>query len=366
MVSSKTWRLVLFTLGGVILLFAGAIIFLFHPRTAQPPSTLLSKTGDEFNILLIGKDARALNPAQDNGGRTRIPRENIAHSDIVIVAHLNFKLNRLNLVALPRDLLVEVPGITAAASSTDFNRMEKLTHTFAIGGAPLLRRTVEKLLGIQIHRFIALDFDTFRILFAFVSRFIGPIQIGNIKLRDPDQALKFVRQRNYLKYDDLDRCRNTLNFIKTIARRLWLITGTRAGDILIDQFFKIVGTDTDLTPAELKYLLSQLRQNRFNPDLITLVVLVSEGRPVTLDRYAMTLSCYLPVYPEIEKQIQRYLYDDDRVAALDFMTQQFYSWPDYMTREYNLLPEYQNDTLKRLELVKKIIQQTLPAPDSGL
>jgi hypothetical protein len=190
--------------------------------------------------------------------------------------------------------------------------------------------------------------------------------MGNVRLGDPDQALKFVRQRYHLKFDDLDRCRNTLNFVKTIARRLWPLTATRAGDILIDRLFAIIGTDTDLNPAEAKYLLSRLRQHRFNPDRIALAVLVSEGRPVTLDRYAMTLSCYLPIYPEIEKQIQHYLLDDERIAALDFMTQQPYAWPDYLAREYNLLPEYQFDTLERQELVRKIIQRALPAPESKI
>ncbi|MGB9743019.1 MAG: LCP family protein [candidate division WOR-3 bacterium] len=362
----KIWRLLLIVPGIVLLLAGGAVLFLFLPRTGYPVPATLTDTADEFNILLIGKDARALNPAQDHGGRTRIPREKIAHSDIVIVAHLNFKLNRLNLFALPRDLLVEVPGITNAATPTDFHRMEKLTHTFALGGAPLLRRTVENLLGIRIHRFIALDFDTFRMLFAFITRFIGPVRLGGLQLCDPDQALKFVRQRNHLKYDDLDRCRNTLNFIKTIVWRLWPLTGTRAGDLLIKRFFAIIGTDTDLSPAEAKYLLSRLRQNRFTPDRMELVVLVSEGRPVTLDRYTMTLSCYLPIYPEMEKQVRRYLADDDRVKALDFMTQQPYAWPDYLTREYDLLPEYNSDTIERRELIRKIIQLALPAPESGI
>ncbi|MEO0021788.1 MAG: LCP family protein [candidate division WOR-3 bacterium] len=366
MARKKLGGLILLLTGILMLIIVSVIIFILSPRSASKPVSLLNETGNSFNILLIGRDARALNPAQDRGGITRIPREKTAHSDIVIIAHINLELNRVSLVAIPRDLLVEVPGITAAGDRTDFNRMEKLTHTLAIGGVPLLRQTLEQLLGIKIHRYVALDFDTFRMLFRLLTRFLGPLRVGNLLLTDPEQALKFVRQRNYLKYDDLDRCRNALNFIRSAAGRLWFVSGTRAGELLIDQFFRTVGTDTDLTPAEARYLFGMLRKNRFTPGKLRLAVLVSEGRPVTLDRYMITLSCYLPIYPEMERQIRHFLRDEDTVPALDFMTQQHYSWPWYMTRNYDLLPEYQEDTLERLDLVRRILEKAVLPPESGI
>ncbi len=366
MARGKTDWLILLLTGILMLAIMSAVIFILSPRSTSKPVSLLNETGNSFNILLVGSDARALNPAQDRGGITRIAREKTAHSDIVIIAHINFELNRVSLISIPRDLLVEVPGITVAADRTDFNRMEKLTHTLALGGVPLLRQTLEHLLGIKIHRYVALDFDTFRMLFRVLTRFLGPLRVGGVLLTDPEQALKFVRQRNYLKYDDLDRCRNALNFIKAAVGRLWFLSGTRAGELLIDQFFKTVSTDTDLTPAEARYLLGMLRKKRFTPRQLRLAVLVSEGRPVTLDRYAMTLSCYLPIYPEVERQICHFLKDEDTVSALDFMTQERYSWPKYMTRNYDLLPEYQEDTLERLDLVRKILQRTALPPESGI
>ncbi|MGQ9708646.1 MAG: LCP family protein [bacterium] len=362
MTKRKIWLWLL--IAAVILLAA----LIFHFLTPHPPrlkpTTLLPGPEGEINILLIGKDARALDPSRDQSGKTRIPREKTAHSDIVIVCHINLNLNRVTLFAIPRDLLVIAPGITMATSRTDFNQMEKLTHTFAIGGEPLLRRTLENLLNIKIHRFITLDFDTFRMLFRTIARIIGPVNIGQLRLTDPDQALRFVRRRNGLPYDDLDRCRNSLNLIKNIGRRLWSLTDTRLGDILIDRLFAIIGTDTDLTPSEVKGLLSRLRHQNFNPEKTRLAVLVSEGRPVTLDRYQMTLSCYLPIYHEIERQIEHYLKDREETPALDFMTQQHYTWPDYMTYEYNLLPDYRFDTLERKRLVKRLLKLQLPAGES--
>ncbi|MEO0070527.1 MAG: LCP family protein [candidate division WOR-3 bacterium] len=352
----RNWLWLLLAIGGGLLFLLTLFFYFFGHRPYRiVPTALQPGPRGEINILIIGKDARALNPAQDQGGKTRIPRQKDAHSDIVIVCHINLNLCRVSLLAIPRDLLVIVPGVTSAQSNTDFNQMEKITHTYAMGGEPLLRRTVEHLLGIKIHRSIAFDFDTFRMMFRLLRSIIGPIKIGTHGLQDPTQALKFVRQRNGLPYDDLDRCRNTLNFIYTILLRTWRFVGTRFGDMLIDQTLKIVGSDTDFTAEEIKQLAGELRNKRFNPVDTRRAVLVSEGRPVTLDRYAMTLSCYLPIYPEMEKQIEHYLFDRDDISAMDFMTQQAYHWPEYMTVDYDLLPDYHHDTLRRQELVRKIL-----------
>lgn len=355
MAQSSTLRWSLFALGILIFALIAVGIFLLQPRRHPSVPAAFSHT-EEINILLIGTDARALNPTQDKGGTSRIPRENTAHSDNIIICHINLAKTRVNLIAIPRDLLVIVPGLTRADSKTDFTRMEKITHTYFIGGEPLLRRTVENLLGIKIHRFLELNFDTFRMVFRLLRPFLGPVSIGGIQLKDPNQALKFVRQRNGLPYDDLDRCRNSLHLIKTLGVRLWSLADTRFADILLDRLFAIIGTDTDLTPTEAKQLISQLRSQGFKPDQIQLAVLVSAGRAVTLDRYMTTLSCYLPIYPEMEKQIEHYLYDRDNIPALDFMTQEHYNWPEYMNKDYDILPNPHADSLLRPKLLKKILQ----------
>ncbi len=357
------WIWFLIALGGFILLILSGLFYLFKPRAYRYRETAL-KPGSygEINILIIGKDARALNPEQDRGGETRIPREKVAHSDIVIIAHINLNFNRVTLLALPRDLLVMVPGVTTATSNTDFTQMEKLTHTYTIGGEALLRRTAEQLLRVKIQRFVAFDFDTFRMIFNLLRSVLGPIKVGSRSLADPTQALKFARQRNGLPYDDLDRCRNNLNLIYTVLTRIWRFTQTRLGDMLIDRAFKIIGEDTDLTPEEVKQIIGALKSKKFNPANTRLAVLVSEGKPVTLKRYMMTLSCYLPIYSEIEKQIQHYLYDRDDIPALSFMTQEAYSSPWYLGLNYELIPPPPNEFSARQELIKKILDlQKTPA-----
>lgn len=327
---SSVW----FVVAGVVVALVVAGFYLLGPRPHRNVRTELKPipTGT-MNILIIGKDARAIGPVV-NEGRQRNPREPQSHSDIDIICHINFGLPAVNLVAIPRDLLVEVPGITAAASNTDFNNMEKITHTYAIGGDKLLRKTITNLLGIPIHRSIAFDFDTFRMAFDLLRPFFGVLRVGGVSLTERDQALMFARRRYGLKYDDADRCRNAVSFIRGIMVRTWWLGGTRLGDIVISRLLGIVGEDTDLTLDEVHDVVDGLREAGFSPDWTRTAVLVSEGTDVTLNRYNQTFSCYLPIYGEITKQVDHYLLDQKDVQALDFMNEEPYRVPYYVDSSY--------------------------------
>ncbi|MEO0080496.1 MAG: LCP family protein [candidate division WOR-3 bacterium] len=324
-----------------VILIAGGIgiaLYLFGSRSLPRHIAALGpKPTGVMNILIIGRDARALNPSQDCG-TSRIPREKVSRADIIVICHINFDLSRVTLVAIPRDLLVEVPGSTHATAKTDFHNLEKINAAFAIGGPKLLMATIEKLLGIKLHRFIIFDFDSFRMIFRALRPFIGALEVSGVLLTDPDQALKFARRRNGLPYDDLDRCRNAVGLIKAMAIRAWRFAGTRVGDWLLARVFSIVGPDTDLTQDEVKRLADALLGTRFSPKEIEMAVLVSEGRMVWMNRYGMRLSCNLPHFEEIEKQADYYLRDRLDIRTLSFMTQEAYRWPWYLATDYDSIP----------------------------
>ncbi|MBM3322232.1 hypothetical protein FJY69_01945 [candidate division WOR-3 bacterium] len=321
----------------VLTLLLGAALHLLLPRH-RPPGAEVRPAGPAggLNVLIVGKDARALNPAEDKG-TSRIKRQERAHADIIIIAHINVDRPAVSLVAVPRDLLVEVPGITRAGSPTDFTNMEKVNHAYAIGGERLLRRTLERLLGIPIHRTVAFDFDSFRIVFDLLRPFVGMLEIHGRRLAGREDALRFARQRNNLPFDDVDRCRNAVTLVREVIRRTWWLADTRLGDGLLRRVLAVVGPDADLTGDEVSQVAGRLRQARFNPAAVRLAVLVGYGADVTLSRYGMTLSCYLPVYREIEKQARAFLRDEAATGALDFMTQQHFSVPAYVEAGH-LLP----------------------------
>jgi len=324
----------LLVVAAVILFVLLASFYLVGPRARRVMPTGLEPTPTgTVNILIIGKDARAVGPVL-NEGRQRNKREEQSHSDVIIVCHVNFEAPSVSLVAIPRDLLVEVPGYTTAASNTDFTHMEKIAHTYAIGGDKLLRRTITHLLGVPIHRSIAFDFDSFRMAFEMLKPFIGVLRVGGVKLTERDEALKFARKRYGLKFDDTDRCRNAVSLIRSIVARTWRLGTTRLGDMVVKRLVTIVGEDTDLTPDEIHQLFDGLRRAGFSPARTETAVLIGESAEVTLKRYDQTLSCYLPAYAEIEKQVNRFLLDQQDVAALDFMTQEKFRAPGYLFENY--------------------------------
>jgi hypothetical protein len=331
----------------VVAIVAIVGFYLLGPRSRHAPPTQLRPTPTgSVNILIIGKDARAVGPVL-NEGRQRNRREEQSHSDIIIICHVDFGVPSVSLVAIPRDLLVEVPGITAATSNTDFTHMEKITHTYAIGGDKLLRKTVTHLLGIPIHRSIAFDFDTFRMAFDVLRPFVGVLRIGGVNLTERDQALKFARKRYGLKYDDADRCRNAVTLIRGVMIKTWWLAGTRLGDAILGRMLAIVGKDTDLTADEIHEVADGLRRAGFSPAWTKTAVLVAEGADVTLARYNQTLSCYLPAYGEIEKQVDRFLLDKKDVQALDFMTQEPFRAPGYLFSNY-VVPTDSTDSIAPL------------------
>jgi anionic cell wall polymer biosynthesis LytR-Cps2A-Psr (LCP) family protein len=329
----------------VVVVVAGLYLLGPRPQRVVPTELKPTPTGT-VNILIIGKDARAVGPVL-NEGRQRNKREEQSHSDIIIVCHVNLGVPAVNLVAIPRDLLVEVPGITAAASNTDFTHMEKIAHVYAIGGDKLLRKTITNLLGIPIHRSIAFDFDTFRMAFDILRPFIGILRIGEVNLTERDQALKFARKRYGLQFDDADRCRNAVSLIRGVMIRAWWLGGTRLGDMVIGRMLAVVGEDTDLSADEVHQVIDGLRRAGFSPVRTETAVLVAEGADVTLARYNQTLSCYLPAYGEIEKQAARFLMDKRDVEALDFMTQQKFRAPGYLFENY-VAPTDSADSLTAL------------------
>lgn len=340
---SRAW----FILAAVVMVVLVAGFYLLGPRPRRVAATELKPiTTGTVNVLIVGKDARAVGPVV-NEGRQRNRREDQCHSDIVIVCHINFGVPAVSLVAIPRDLLVEVPGITAAASSTDFTRMEKIAHVYAIGGDRLLRRTVTHLLGIPIHRSIAFDFDTFRMAFDILRPFIGVLRVGDVDLTERDQALKFARKRYGLKYDDADRCRNAVSLIRAILVRSWWLDSNRLGDIVVRRLLAAVGADTDLTSDEVHAVSAGLRRAGFGPTKTETAVLAAVTADVTLPRYKQTLSCYLPVYGEIEKQVARYLLDNREAAATDFMTHEEFRAPGYLFANY-VVPTDSADSLAPL------------------
>jgi LCP family protein required for cell wall assembly len=98
--------------------------------------------GQPQTILLLGSDRRFADIA------AKIP----ARSDTIIVVHLDPNKHATAVMSLPRDLKVAIPG---------YGR-RKINEAYRLGGPRLTVRTVQQLLGIEVHHVINVNFGGFR------------------------------------------------------------------------------------------------------------------------------------------------------------------------------------------------------------
>jgi len=115
----------------MFLLLGGCIVLRYKFFPGAPPLVLWDKEGSslggrsEFNILVAGLDG--------SEGQTR--------TDSIIVAHINLKEKYANLVSIPRDSRVEIPG---------YGKYDKINSAFSRGGPELTVKALENFLGAPI------------------------------------------------------------------------------------------------------------------------------------------------------------------------------------------------------------------------
>jgi LCP family protein required for cell wall assembly len=103
------------------------------------------KTG--LNILVLGVDKRA-----DGGDQ---------NADVIIIAHLDLVNHRLAGVSLPRDLLVEIPGVGEDKINGSYNHGVLASPDDPVAGVAKVRDTVESVFGIPIDGYVLIDFSGF-------------------------------------------------------------------------------------------------------------------------------------------------------------------------------------------------------------
>ncbi len=173
-------------------------------------------TGGAFtNYLIVGTDSReGVDPDLATAPNIGL---GIAgeRSDTMVILHVDGDGNHM--VSLPRDLWVAL----------DSGSSNKLNAARALGGVPSLLRTVQTDPGVPIHHYLEVDIAGFlgvieavgEITIDFRSpacdhksgldvRQTGPVSLG------PEQALAYVRSRNYREFDAADAVGLTCNQIR--------------------------------------------------------------------------------------------------------------------------------------------------------
>lgn len=154
------------------------------------------------NVMLLGVDKRP------NGGDQ--------NADVIIIAHIDLIDQKVSAVSIPRDLLVEIPGIGPDKINTAYNYGVQSDPTSRIAGVVKMRDTIESVFQVPIHGYIMVDFDGF----TEVIDAMGGVTVNvpeklvdeeyptdefgtevlvfeaGVQAMDGDRALKYVRTRH--------------------------------------------------------------------------------------------------------------------------------------------------------------------------
>lgn len=124
-----------------------------------------SYDGRPINILIIGSDSRSgkANQALINDGAEG------ERSDTAMIMHISRDRSQVNVVSIPRDLIVDVPSCDYKDGSRSQPQQSQFNWAFSIGGEDGDRtsavlctwKTAEKLSGIHIDESVVVDFNGF-------------------------------------------------------------------------------------------------------------------------------------------------------------------------------------------------------------
>ncbi|WP_103063928.1 LCP family protein [Actinomyces qiguomingii] len=129
-----------------------------------------SYEGKPVNILILGTDSRAgANNVDGSEGSEEVA---VARSDTAMVLHLPADRSRIEIISIPRDLLVDIPscktadgGSTEAMSYTPFNAAfangagSRADNTAVAAGVACTIATVQDLTGLYMDEYLVVDFN---------------------------------------------------------------------------------------------------------------------------------------------------------------------------------------------------------------
>ncbi|MCK4044705.1 LCP family protein [Streptococcus suis] len=215
---------------------------------------------EPLTILLMGVDMDQATRGGDwEGGR----------SDSMILVTVNPQTKETNMMSLTRDIMVEIAEANGESSGT----VEKLNHSYSYGQAPMAIATIEKMMDINIDRYIEINMDG---LVELVDA-VGGIEVNNTlgfpisisehepaytsivqpgqQLVNGDQALVYARMRYDDPEGDIGRQRRQREVITAIIKKLLQLDGLTQYKKILTAISNNMRTNIEISPATIPSLL---------------------------------------------------------------------------------------------------------------
>ena len=202
----KRFVLTVLVLGIVAVFGAIAYITWAESKIERIPASELASLSSQsapteaLNFLVVGTDDRANLPEdwEDHFGPFAGRR-----ADVIMLAHM-VPGERIQLLSVPRDLRVSIPGAGT----------NRINAAYVVGGPDMLVRVLQEELGIPVHHYVEIDFGGFgkvvdslggvTIDFPYASRDAQSgldVEAGRQKL-DGEMAVAYARSRHMQIYKD--------------------------------------------------------------------------------------------------------------------------------------------------------------------
>ena len=213
---------VVLLVGGVGFVFGSAVHGKLNFEKIESVSREPFKEDGVKNILLIGNDSRT----QDESGR----------SDAMILISISSKTNSIHMTSLLRDIYVEIPG-------HDGNR---LNAAYAYGGPELLMETLEENFGIEVNRYMLVNFQAFANLVDAV---------GGVDLDVTNEEVQYIN--GYLvEYNQLEGRAEGTDYLDTSLSGTIHLNGPQALAYCRNRY---IGTDFARTERQRKVLSAAMK-----------------------------------------------------------------------------------------------------------
>ena len=271
--AARRWPWRVGVLGVVCLLIAAGAVIALHQVsdslgdqvTRVPdvfasiePATRPPAAGTSTTFLLVGTDTwDGTRPPDDPGAR------GAPNSDVLMIARLSADRSTAAVASIPRSSWVDIPG----------RGFGKISSAYALGGAPLLVRTVENLTQIRIDHLAVIDFSGFRTMVDAVGGIdlpavappAGPDHLDGL------QTLTYVRVHG-LADGDLERSRRQQDVLRALFTRVaatGMLSDPAATYRLLDAASRAVSVDDSLTNSGLRAIVAAL--DDLGPAAVTFV-----------------------------------------------------------------------------------------------
>lgn len=214
----------------------------------------IAKQLGEYTVLLLGVDS---------------PLSFKTRTDTIMLATIDTETRKARLISIPRDTRVKIKGA-----------WDKINAAFVYGGVDLAKETVEDFLGVQVDRYVIVNFNSLTQLVDAVGGIEVDVPVRmlyraeNIDLQpglqvlNGEDALAYSRYR-YTEEGDIGRAKRQQEVIQILAKKIFSVEGLKNLPELVKLMQENVETDV---PVREIFALAKLAPDILNNEIASIVV----------------------------------------------------------------------------------------------